>query len=97
MREGGRESEKRYASFLSGIHAGSRTPFGAGQPSSDWFARPSKKLDSIPANLGPRMMTEFFSPWQDTKLQNSSPKPYIDQKTPSAIASLSWARAVAFI
>lgn len=97
MRKGGRESEKWCANFFGGIPAGSLTRFGAGQPSSDWFGRAHKKSDSVPDTPGPKMTTESSSPWQATKPRNSLPKPYIDLKTPSVIASLFWARVAVFI
>jgi hypothetical protein len=96
-RKGGKGSEKRCANFFGGIPAGSLTRFGAGLPSSDLLGKPHKKPDSAPDSLGPMMTTEFFLPWQDIRPQSSSPKPYIDLKMPSVIASLSLARAVAFI
>jgi len=89
MRKGGKGSERRCASFLGGILGGSLTRFGAGQPNSDLLGSPRKRPASIPDSIGPKMTTEFSSPWQDTKPQNSSPRPYIDQKTLSVIASLS--------
>jgi len=89
MREAGKGSERRCASFLGAILGGSLTRFGAGQPNSDLFGRPRKNPASIPDSFGPKMTTEYFSPWQVTRLRNLSPKPYIDQKTPSVIAWLS--------
>jgi hypothetical protein len=97
MKKGGRESEKPCANFFCGIPAGSLTRFGAGQPGSDLFGRPQKNLASALDNLGPKMTTESFSPWQVTKPRNSSPRHYIDLKMPFVTASLSWARAVVFI
>src|SRR5467141_2297799 len=85
MRMGGMGSAKRCADFLGGIPAGSLTRFGAGQPGSDLFGRPQKNLASALDNLGPKMTTESFSPWQVTKPRHSSPKPYIDLKMPSVI------------
>src|SRR5260370_1135952 len=75
------------------------------QPHSIWsgaaklglVGKSPQKTASVPDSLGPKTTTESFSPWQVTKPRNSSPRPYIDPKMPSVIASLSWARAVAFI
>jgi len=97
MREGGKGSGKRYANFLGGIPAGSLTRFGGGPPNSGCFGRPRKKPVSVPDSVGPKMTTEFYSPWRVTKPQSSSPKPYIDLKMPSVTASPSWVRAVGFI
>src|SRR6266849_10626870 len=97
MRQGGKGSEKRWASFLGGILAGNLTRFGVGQPSLDLVRRVLRKLVCVPDSLGPKMRTESFSPWQVTKPQSSSRKHCIAPKVPSVIASLSWARAVAFI
>jgi hypothetical protein len=89
IRKGGKGSEKRCARFLGDILVGSLTRFGAGPPNSDSFGRPRKKSDCDPDSFGPKMTTESFSSWQDTRPQSSSPKPYIDQKMPSVIAWLS--------
>jgi hypothetical protein len=97
MRRGGKGSEKRYANFLGGIPGGSLTRFGAGPLNSDLFGRPLRKPGRVPDSFGPKMTTESFSRWQDTKPQNSSRRPYIDLKMQSVIASLCWAKVVAFI
>src|SRR5208282_242780 len=93
---GGKENGKWCATSCGDIPVGSLTPSGGGQPRLDLFSGLSEKTGSVPGSLGPTMTTEFCSPWQGTRRQSSSPKSYIGPKPPSAIASLSWARAVAF-
>src|SRR5271157_552458 len=97
MGGGGKENGKPCANSSGDIPAGSLTRSGGGQPHLDLFLRLSEKTDSVPGSLGPTMMIEFFSLWQGTRPQSSSAKFCIGPKLPSAIASLSWARAVALI